>query len=302
MINRNMLIRNASIFIVIALIAVVIAVMFNTKDAAYTSNTNDLLPTLTSIESLILEKQTGCSYQKNANGLAFKYKDGRSSQLPKEIMDKIKVPESLNPYVSLNKTALTFIENGKLIVAYSNDEGKNWNYSNPIDKTPGLSPIGVPYPAADYNKFFFCFISKNNGYLLLWHGSVAAGQGSASVLAKTTDGGKNWTLSNAEGFYVSGMYFSDNNIGYIATLVAQPQADIYRTTNGGNNWETANLVYTDSFSKQDVNAFYTPYFVNKKGYMPVSYQNGSLKYFTSDDNGETWKYDPSLDCPYYFTN
>jgi hypothetical protein len=121
-------------------------------------------------QSLVLKKQTGCSFTFTKDDLTFDYNDGSSSVFPHNLFTNIVTLRNSGclsyPYVSKNKTALACILNNKLVIVYSNDKGKTWNYSSPIDKT-SIYAVNTYVSGTGFNDYFLSFISNNTGYLVL---------------------------------------------------------------------------------------------------------------------------------------
>ncbi len=90
------------------------------------------------------------------------------------------------------------------------------------------------------------FIDANVGYTGGTNGS----------LYKTTNGGQSWTPITVTGYLgtVYGIYFSDQQHGWVMTSVAD-SARILRTTDGGANWV---ISYTNSPGDLEAMTFYSP--------------------------------------------
>jgi photosystem II stability/assembly factor-like uncharacterized protein len=110
------------------------------------------------------------------------------------------------------------------------------------------------------------FFDDNNGIVI----------GSASLIAKTTDGGSSWTKVTFSGTkQLNELHFVNNNYGWIAGNDA-----IYKTRDGGNTWfelpKTGML--TGTFNFTDV------HFVDTNN----GYVCGSSIIFKTNNGGNTW--------------
>lgn len=119
------------------------------------------------------------------------------------------------------------------------------------------------------------FINSNTGYFYI--SGIAPNQ----QLYKTTNGGKNWVLTNYPNSICDLVKFYNENIG-LAAFMKTPLPDlkygISRTTDGGNSWETFNITstaYPNDFE-------FIPGDPSKVWYVNL----GSLYY--SADTGRTW--------------
>ena len=120
------------------------------------------------------------------------------------------------------------------------------------------------------------------------------------------------------------MYFTDENTGYLCSFydpVVGQSSYIQRTADGGVTWTEYNAIrleVPEKYSVQDGNPYYnsypcTPYFINKTGYLPLIVRASPITFmpatqitsttlsmvifYTSDDNGVTWTYNPEWDTP-----
>lgn len=115
------------------------------------------------------------------------------------------------------------------MMACTQDGGKTWRVE--------FSPV-----PSEFSDVFF--VSSSSGWIVGSEQSQA--NRSTGVLLETTDSGKSWrkrTIGNFVANDFSSIYFSDQERGYIAGGVeveGQHRAVIYRTSDGGKNWD---LVY-----------------------------------------------------------
>jgi hypothetical protein len=286
---------------------------------ASTSNTNNpnLLPIYNPghMEAYLSEKTTGCTYSISNGKYIFLYSDGSKSPITpfaQNDFDKNNfLPPNQNypPFVSSNKTAIMMMKNNSLTVAYSNDKGKSWNYSNPIVNTKIRGVIGdlIPLPLSSMiGCGFVSFPSENVGYLII-DTDLGAMNHYASGIFKTTDGGKNWLCMMQTNTVntISGLTFTSDSTGYFTTVcTAGNILDVFRTADGGTSWTDTSLkIPNDSLGYEYSFALWSPYFIGNKGYMATLQEekiksknetNCTVLYYCSTDNGVTWNYDPSL--------
>lgn len=106
-----------------------------------------------------------------------------------------------------------------------------------------------------------------------------------TILLKTEDGGKSWKdvwFGDAKA-YITALKFYDKNIGFLSTS----NADIYKTTNGGESWQ---LVKNISEKSRYYNRVKDIIFINKNTIVMVGLEG--LVYLTKD-GGITWVKDSS---------
>jgi photosystem II stability/assembly factor-like uncharacterized protein len=105
-----------------------------------------------------------------------------------------------------------------------------------------------------------------------------AGEG---LIAKTTDGGENWTFQMEDEFNVLDLFMVNEQTGY-ATASSAPNYDssvqgVYRTVNGGDDWE---LVYQTNETP------YTIFFVNESTGWVAGDNDLIIK---TTDGGDSWQ-------------
>lgn len=119
------------------------------------------------------------------------------------------------------------IEEGTIVFAYSDDNGKNWNYSALTD----CNGYTV------YMKFF----DKNNGIAVICVGTEL-GQREHLRVAKTTDEGKIWTTQKGDKATIrinrgANIEFTDMKNGKIENISYDGTKTIYITNDGGKTWK-----------------------------------------------------------------
>lgn len=118
------------------------------------------------------------------------------------------------------------------------------------------------------------FLNKNIGYAAC----------SYRLVAKTTDGGETWSaLMNdvyATTNHCYGVYFIDENKGFVVGQTATNTDVIYRTTNGGASWDTI-------AKNIGQNAWRAIKFVNNQDGIIVG---SKLKALYTNDGGNTWNF------------
>lgn len=100
----------------------------------------------------------------------------------------------------------------------TNDAGKHWQKITELTTTTKVRTYRTVY-----------FINESLGWV------ISPNKESSTIdLFKTEDGGFNWNKFDSDGnkFDVSSLYFTDEKNGFINAV-----PNIYRTTDGGNNWE-----------------------------------------------------------------
>ena len=143
----------------------------------------------------------------------------------------------------------------------SDDGGINWTTF-----TDNLPSLGVSDIQINYN---------NPDIMYIGTGDRDGGDSYGYGVMKSFDGGYTWQLSNNGMGSVTVskmiMHISDPDI-----IIAATSKGIYKTTDGGLNW---NLKTSQSFFKD---------LKNKPGDMMVLYAARQGDFFRSDDGGETW--------------
>ncbi len=229
-----------------------------TNGSAPNTNSSALLPTYNPghMEAYLSEKITGCTYNIENKKYIFSYSDSKSPATPfvqSDISnaDSLLPTQDYPPFVSDYKTAVIIAKNNTLTVAYSDDKGETWSYSNPLVNTKIRSDIGalmpVPWAGTSLGSCFVSFPSKNVGYLAF--GVDLMSNHHASGIFKTTDGGKNWgcLTQNDTVNAISGLTFTSDSTGYFTTYcTAGNFLDVYKTTDGGASWTDTSMEIPDN--------------------------------------------------------
>ena len=149
--------------------------------------------------------------------------------------------EQFNDAAFVNDTTIVAV--GREVIAYSNTNGRTWT----IQESHFLEEVH--------------FIDENTGF--------AVGSG----IFKTTDVGNSWELNFIPGNYLRSLHFVDANTGY----VVGNNGAIYKTSDGGQNWEEKN-------SGVDVNLNSVFFTDANTGY--ASGASGTI--INTTDGGEIW--------------
>jgi beta-lactamase regulating signal transducer with metallopeptidase domain/photosystem II stability/assembly factor-like uncharacterized protein len=257
---------------------------------------------------------TGNSYKLSSDGtLTFTYDKGKySSKLPVKLN-----PERSGFCVSSYKTAVAYIadDNKSVKIIYSDDMGKTWRNSEPI--LPSLDYYS--FTGKDFTSFesiyeiFIDFPTSKCGYIFIGV-PTAMGTQNTRDMFKTTDGGRTWHYIQMDSGYTGGQFlrnmrFITENTGYLSGILYGGYGsamELDRTTDGGlsftrNHLTLPSKLLGNCWSASPVSL----YFVGNKGYIPVVVTttqpvNSALLtyeiiFYTSDDNGKTWTYEPSMD-------
>ena len=104
--------------------------------------------------------------------------------------------------------------------------------------------------------------------------------GAKGLILLTTDGGENWIQISDDNPGFSGIYFSSPSVGYAASITGFNVLSVYKTTDAGENWNTA---YVDS-SFSPSNAFLNSVFFidDMTGFITGS------KFIKTTDGGAIW--------------
>ena len=178
-------------------------------------------------------------------------------------------------------------------------------YGNSLFKTTtgGLNWINLSYPTTAQNLNVVHFFDANTGFVcstndtlyrttnggLNWSNIFIGFQaqsvsfanantgfvGGYSAIAKTTDAGISWISWNIQSY--GELYFVNPSTGWTSTYLSGG-SDIYKTTDGGNNW---NLQYSTS----DFRIIYNFCFLNENTGWAVGYRELILK---TTDGGMNW--------------
>jgi|GEM_PF-755731 len=125
-----------------------------------------------------------------------------------------------------------------------------------------------------------CGIINTMQYTSATSGLIGCGYGSGNI-QKTTDGGTTWTnQSISPPLGVTSLYFLSENDGFILANL-----NVYKTSNGGNNWELISSVVPVSF-------LYSIWFTDiNTGYISgYEYSAPDGMIYKTIDGGETWSW------------
>ena len=153
-----------------------------------------------------------------------------------------------------------FIAGSKFIK--TTDGGISWNEVN-----SGVSSSDPSFPDPNFNDVYF--VNNNLGFAI--YKAFGVGDG----VIKTTDGGTIWSPLNISNdkYDKQYIYFADENLGFVSGY-----STLYRTTDGGDNWDTLAVGYNNEHINSKVNFINsTTGFFGKKGQV-----------FKTTDRGNTW--------------
>lgn len=183
-----------------------------------------------------------------------------------------------------------FVLNKGLTVLISRDKGKSWNEVLVSDQLPSLRMRKLG------------FTSDKDGYLIVTGEKTMSWE--AHFVFKTNDGGVSWyNAGSVKDVYslVTDGGFIDDQLGFISfgelRYEAQPPIpNLYRTIDGGANWERVEVPIPEEYQ-----GYFTiaeiPAFNGNEGILLVNqgpqgdYLGGKvLAKFTSQDTGKTWSF------------
>ncbi len=148
------------------------------------------------------------------------------------------------------------------VVYYTTYYGQQWQ-KKVLSTEPGVMGIQLQ------------FVDQNNGWVLLFNFST-----NTPMFLRTTDGGNNWTPFDGRGIF----YFVDPNNGWAyfgsGDGGMEPPMNIFKTTNGGLNWE---FLYEDN----------TPGSFNAMMFTDLNngwIVGGSGKVLKTTDGGSNWTF------------
>jgi len=160
-----------------------------------------------------INSQTG--YSVGWNGVIIKTINGGINWAKQEsnsnkFLTSVFFPSNNTGYISAYNDASALAQ-----IIKTTNSGTNWNVTNYL------------------GKYFNClyFLNENTGY-------VGGSEGFSGVIYKTTDGAGSWTQQyNFYNYEIKSIFFVDSNNGFAAG-----RFNIFaKTTNGGNNWDTASI-------------------------------------------------------------
>ena len=142
------------------------------------------------------------------------------------------------------------------------DKMNGWAFAtNTLINTKNGGEDWTEIPLPDYsppefikNFYDFSILNTNTFYLIGAHYDYAQAE---ALLIKTIDGGKNWSRINFDVtsrlLESSSICFLDSNIGFVSGTERTindiwSEARLYKTTNGGQDWERIGIPYQDGVS------------------------------------------------------
>ncbi|QCJ42644.1 hypothetical protein FAY30_12400 [Bacillus sp. S3] len=188
-----------------------------------------------------------------------------------------------------------FVLNKGTRVLVSTDKGKSWKESLVSDQLPFLRMLKLG------------FTSDKDGYLIITGDKTMSSE--AHFVFKTNDGGQSWynagSVDDTHALVTDGGFISDQ-LGFISfgeyRLEEQPpMPNLYRTTDGGANWERVEVPIPEEYRRYFTIAE-IPTFQGTEGTILVNqgpqgdYLGGKvLAKFTSQDQGKTWAFSGLVD-------
>jgi hypothetical protein len=180
-------------------------------------------------------------------------------------------------------------------VLVSRDKGKSWSRTLVSDKLPSIRMLKLG------------FTSDLNGYLIVTGDKTMSWE--ANFIFKTNDGGQSWNnVGSVDGVFnlVTDGGFINDQLGFISFGELRyegkpPVPNLYRTTDGGANWERVEVPIPEEYQ-----GYFTiaeiPTFHGTEGILLVNqgpqgdYLGGKvLAKFTSKDQGKTWSFTGLVD-------
>lgn len=182
-----------------------------------------------------------------------------------------------------------------LSVLISTDKGESWKEVMVSDKLPIL------------RKRILGFTSEQDGYLIVTGDKTMSWE--ANYIFKTNDGGQSWSnvgsVDDTNRLIMDGGFITDQ-LGFISFEgyyyeEQPPGPNLYRTTDGGSNWE-----HVEAPIPEEYQGFFTiaetPTFQGTEGTLLVNqgpvgdYLGGKvLAKFTSTNQGKTWSFSGLVD-------
>jgi len=197
--------------------------------------------------------------------------------------------------ISPKKTALVLFSNQELYLLMTTDQGKTWDKILIKDQ---LSPV---------RQRFVGFTSEKDGYLIFTCDRTMSWE--ANFVMKTHDGGKTWEMAGSvnetQQLITSGGFINDKlgfiSFGAVNVMDEHPRPSIYRTDDGGGNWEEVEVPIPDEY-KGIFTVAEVPVFKDGQGTLLVNqgpdgdYLGGKvMAKYTSEDEGKTWVFSSLVD-------
>jgi hypothetical protein len=183
-----------------------------------------------------------------------------------------------------------FVLNQGTWVLVSRDKGKSWDRTLVSDKLPSIRMLKLG------------FTSDQNGYLIVTGDKTMSWE--ANFIFKTNNGGQSWNnVGSVDGVFnlVTDGGFINDQLGFISFGELRyeerpPIPNLYRTIDGGSNWERVEVPIPEEYQ-----GYFTiaevPTFHGTEGTLLVNqgpqgdYLGGKvLAKFASKDQGKTWSF------------
>jgi photosystem II stability/assembly factor-like uncharacterized protein len=174
--------------------------------------------------------------------------------------------QALYAVQALNST--TALALGHLLVILKTTDGTNWTVKN---------------PEAALNSAYYAvsFPSASTGYAA---GTFLQSDPDTSLIAKTLDGGENWSspITNPGGAGINDIFFINENIGWLTGPTSAGNAVLKKTENGGSSWASKTTGLGND-------GYYGLHFINSNNGCVVGNLSGlsSGIYYTTN-GGDNW--------------
>ncbi|MCJ8008615.1 sialidase family protein [Lederbergia wuyishanensis] len=193
------------------------------------------------------------------------------------------------------KTAFVLSSNQELFLLITTNQGKTWDKVLIKDQLPSV------------RQRFVGFTSVMNGYLIFTCDRTMSSE--ANFVMKTNDGGKTWeaagSVDEIYSLVTDGNFINDKlgfiSFGSINIMDQPPRPLLYRTNDGGSNWEEVEVPIPDEYKGIFIVAE-APVFKDGLGILIVNqgpngdYLGGNvLAKFISEDEGKTWVFSSLVD-------
>ncbi|MCR2822253.1 WD40/YVTN/BNR-like repeat-containing protein [Lederbergia panacisoli] len=197
--------------------------------------------------------------------------------------------------INPEKTAFVLFSNQELSLLLTTDQGKTWDKVFIKDQLPSV------------RQRFIGFTSEKDGYLIFTCDRTMSSE--ANFVMKTNDGGRTWeTAGSVDEIYslVTSGGFINDELGFISfgsynTMDEPPRPWLFRTDDGGSNWEEVEVPVPNGY-KGIFTVAEVPIFKGGHGTLIVNqgpdgdYLGGNvLAKFTSEDDGKTWIFSSLVD-------
>lgn len=198
--------------------------------------------------------------------------------------------------ISPERTAFVIGDGANLKILQSTDKGKSWDEWN----------VPSPYKRGVHLRLLG-FTSKQDGYLILTGDRTMGFE--ANTVLKTHDGGKTWVNKGSVGKtnrMITSGGFINRKLGFISfgserRIDQRPHPSLYRTTDGGGNWERVEVPIPAEY-KGIFTVAQIPTFDGSQGTLLVNqgpdgdYQGGKvMARYTTLDEGATWVFTNLVD-------